>query len=202
MDAVVLQISLGRELFMVLEGGKKYTVDDIIALPDGERAELIDGEMFMMAAPTMTHQDILGWMYISIYNFIKSQKGKCKVMPAPFGIFIKKDEKNYVEPDITVICDRDKLDDQGCHGAPDWAIEIVSPSSVTMDYERKTKLYREAGVREYWIVDSKKENVTVYLFEGEEIKSCTEYTFTEIVPSTVIEGLKLNLNEMMEYIMQ
>lgn len=202
MDAVVLQISSGRELFMVLEGGKKYTLDDIIALPDGERAELIDGEMFMMASPMVIHQNIVMWMSAEIYNFVRGKKGKCRVFSPSCAVFIKNDNKNYVEPDITVICDRDKLDDQGCHGAPDWVIEIVSPSSVIMDYKRKTKLYREAGVREYWIADSKKEKMMVYLFEGGAIKSCTEYTFTDIVPSNVIEGLKLDLNEMMEYIMQ
>lgn len=77
-------------------------------------------------------------------------------------VYIKNDIRNFVEPDISVICNKNKIDQKGCFGAPDWIIEIVSPSSKKMDYVRKTALYREAGVRGYWIVDSEKEMVTVY----------------------------------------
>lgn len=202
MDVMVLEKDLGRDLFMLLEGGKKYTVNDIIALPDGERAELIDGEMFMMASPKTIHQSIVMWISAEIFNFIKGRKGKCRVFSPSVGVFIKKDQKNYVEPDITVICDRNKLDDQGCHGAPEWVLEVVSPSSAVMDYKRKTKLYMEAGVREYWIIDSDREKVTVYLFEEGETESCTEYSFQKTIASTVIKGLEINFAQMMEYIMQ
>lgn len=183
---------------MVIQGGKGYTVDDILALPEGERAELIDGEMFMMASPTRTHQRILGWMHVTIYNYIKSKKGKCQVYLAPFAVFLKNDNKNYVEPDVLVSCKDERVDEQGCHGAPDWAIEIVSPSSVTMDYKRKAKAYREAGVREYWIIDSQKERTTVYLFGDDGTEEKTEYTFTDVIRSTVVEGLDVDMNEMYE----
>lgn len=198
MDAIVLKILTGRDVFMVIQGGKGYTVDDILALPEGERAELIDGEMFMMASPTRTHQRILGWMHVTIYNYIKSKKGKCQVYLAPFAVFLKNDNKNYVEPDVLVSCKDERVDEQGCHGAPDWAIEIVSPSSVTMDYKRKAKAYREAGVREYWIIDSQKERTTVYLFGDDGTEEKTEYTFTDVIRSTVVEGLDVDMNEMYE----
>lgn len=141
-----------------------YTVDDIYALPDGKRAELIDGNLYMMAPPNTKHQLIMNDINIAVYNYIKSKGGKCKVIPAPFAVFLENAEGNinYVEPDISVICDPDKLNDKGCNGAPDWIIEIVSPSSRKMDYITKTNLYMNAGVKEYWIVDPMREIVMVY----------------------------------------
>ena len=183
-----------EERFMTMKGGKGYTIADIEALPEGERAELIDGEMFRMDAPTRTHQELLMEISFEIKSHIKRNKGKCRVIPAPFAVYIKKDKRNYVEPDIIVACDQDRLEEKGCHGAPDWAIEIVSPSSIKMDYERRVKLYREAGVREYWIVDAQKERVTVYDFEHD--KETAAYAFTDRIKAGIFEELYLNLSEM------
>ncbi|MDE5938097.1 MAG: Uma2 family endonuclease [Lachnospiraceae bacterium] len=169
-----------------------YTVRDIEALPEGERAELIDGKMYMMASPTLTHQDILMWLSARIWSYIKEQGGPCKVLPAPFAVYIKDDGHNYVEPDISVICDQDKLDEKGCHGAPDWVIEIVSPSSKTMDYIRKCALYEAAGVREYWIVDPMERNVKVYNFE---CGTWRQYTFSERVKVGIYEDFFLDFGE-------
>ncbi len=178
----------------MLKGGKGYTIADIEALPEGERAELIDGELFRMDAPMTIHQDILVNLMFEIKIYIRKNKGKCRLYPAPFAVRIKKDNRNYVEPDISVICDRDKLDEKGCHGAPDWTIEIVSPSSKTMDYEQKVKLYREAGVREYWIVDAETEAVTVYDFEHD--KEPVRYSFSDRIKAGIFEDLYLQLSEM------
>ncbi|MCM1064733.1 MAG: Uma2 family endonuclease [Eubacterium sp.] len=105
-----------------------YTTADIEALPEGIRAELIDGKMYLMASPTLTHQDILGWLTACIFNYITGNKGKCKVLPAPFGVFIKKDEKNFFEPDISVVCNRDRLDQKGCHGGiPPGILPLPKP---------------------------------------------------------------------------
>lgn len=169
-----------------------YTIKDIEALPEGERAELIDGKMYMMAAPTLTHQDILMWLSATIWNYLTKKNGLCKVLPAPFAVYIKDDAHNYVEPDVTVICDMDKLDEMGCHGAPDWAIEIVSPSSKTMDYIRKCALYEQAGVREYWIVDPKEQSVLVYNFEH---GGSMRYAFFERVKAGIYEDLFLDFRE-------
>lgn len=204
-----------EERFMTIRGGKGYTIADIEALPEGERAELIDGEMFRMDAPTWTHQELLMQLAIEISLYIRKNKGKCRVLPAPFGVYIKKDNRNYVEPDISVICDEQKKSEKGCQGAPDWAIEIVSPSSVKMDYERKVKLYREAGMREYWIVDAEKETVTVYDFEHGKALDQTgvytqgtcvaalkqwdesvQYSFSERIKVGIFEELYLTLSEM------
>jgi len=167
-----------------------YTIADIYALPDGERAELIDGKIYYMAPPSLGHQRISGYLYHEIYNYIKRGNGKCEVLAAPFAVFLNDDDINYVEPDISIICDRSKLDEKGCHGAPDWIIEIVSPSSKPRDYVKKMLKYGTAGVREYWIVDQEKERVTVYYFEKETIE---EYSFGEEVPVGIYEGFAIKV---------
>lgn len=177
---------------MALAQEKVYTVEDIYNLPDGERAELIDGRMYMLATPNTRHQEILGTLFAAIFAHIKEQGGKCRVFPAPFAVFLDDSGKNYVEPDISVICDPSKLNEKGCNGAPDWVIEIVSPSSRRMDYFLKLFKYRTAGVREYWIIDAEKDVVMVYNFDKEEGGS---YTFSEDVKSGVIEGLEINFTE-------
>lgn len=183
-----------KERFMAIRGGKGYTVADIEALPEGERAELIDGEMFRMDSPTLTHQDLLIQLAIEIGLHIRKNKGNCKVLPAPFGVYIKEDKRNYVEPDISVICNRDRLDQKGCHGAPDWVIEILSPSSVKMDCVRKLKLYRETGVREYWIVDAEKEAVTVY--EEAHWDEPVRHSFSDRIQAGIFENLYLELSKL------
>ncbi len=157
-----------------------YTIDDIYALPDGQRAELIDGQIYYMAPPSRTHQRILNYFNNEIYNYIKTNHGNCEVIPAPFAVFLNEnDDKTYLEPDISVICDISKLDEKGCHGAPDWIIEIVSPSSRSRDYIKKMIKYNIAGVREYWIADHEKNRIIVYNFEKNTME---EYSFGENVP--------------------
>ena len=163
---------------------KIYTIDDIYALPDGERAELMDGQIYYMAPTSRTHQRLVSKLNQNIANYIDSHNGDCEVFPAPFAVFLNKDDFNYVEPDISVICDSSKMDEKGCHGAPDWIIEIVSPSSKRVDYYTKLFKYRSAGVREYWIVDPAKEQVMVYRFEKETME---EYSFGKDVPVGIYE---------------
>ena len=157
-----------------LKKEKIYTIDDIYALPDGERAELIDGKIYYMAPPNTKHQRLVSDLHYQIRDFIQQNNGGCEVFPAPFAVFLNDNNKDYVEPDISVICDKNKITDNGCNGAPDWVIEIVSPSSKLMDYFTKLFKYRTSGVREYWIIDPIKERVTVYFFEKESVE---EYSF-------------------------
>lgn len=159
-----------------------YTVDDICNLPDGERAELIDGKIYFMSAPGLMHQRILGYLYRKIADYIDAQGGSCESFMAPFAVFLSADSKNYVEPDLSVVCDPKKLTDKGCMGAPDWIVEIASPSSRSMDYYKKLFKYRMSGVREYWVVDPDSQVVTVYDFEHDNMK---EYNFGEHVPSGI-----------------
>ena len=154
------------EIMDALKKEEAYTIDDIYALPDGERAELIDGKIYYMAPPDTKHQRLISDLHYQIKDFMKRNNGECEVFPAPFAVFLKEDDVNYVEPDISVICNQDKITDQGCNGAPDWVIEIVSPSSKAMNYFTKLFQYRTSGVREYWIVDPMKQRVTVFFGKG------------------------------------
>ena len=167
-----------------------YTIEDIYALPDGEHAELIDGQIYYMSPSGWSHQRISRKLHQTIANYIDSNNGKCEVLAAPFAVFLNNDEINYVEPDLSVICDLSKLDDKGCHGAPDWVIEIVSPNSKPRDYMTKLFKYRTANVREYWIVDPIKELVTVYGFEKNTVE---QYNFGEEVPAGIYEGFSIKV---------
>ncbi|MCD8397928.1 MAG: Uma2 family endonuclease [Lachnospiraceae bacterium] len=164
---------------------KMYTIDDIEALPEGQRAELVDGVIYDMATPTRTHQRLVHHLDRIIGNYIVEKGGSCEINPAPFAVYLNQDDYNYFEPDITVVCDPSKLDDKGCHGAPDWIIEIVSPSSRSMDYIIKMFRYSAAGVREYWIVDPEKDSITVYDFKGE---SGGSYTMSDVIPVSIYDG--------------
>ena len=169
-----------------------FTIADIEALPEGERAELIDGEMYMMAPPATIHQRISMDLSVEISNHIRRKGGKCQVYAAPFAVYPKKDDKNYVEPDISVICDSGKLDNKGCHGMPDWVVEIVSPSSQHMDYLKKLVLYKESGGHEYWVIDPQTEMVAVYDFKED---TAYHYTFDQEITGHIIPDLKIRIND-------
>ena len=171
---------------------KSCTIDDIYSLPDGKRAELIDSQIYYMAPPSRKHQDITGELFGIIREYIKLKNGSCRPYVSPFAVFLNEDDKNYVEPDISVICDHNKLTDKGCSGAPDWIIEIVSPGSRRMDYFTKLFKYRTAGVREYWIVDPDKKRITVYDFEYEDTR---DYTFSDSVKVGIYEDLYIDFSD-------
>ena len=126
--------SLERRSPVPLPKQHTYTSEDYWNLPDGERAELIDGRLYNMAPPSRIHQKLVSELTQTIGSHIKSKSGSCEVYPAPFAVNLNADDKTYVEPDISVICDKNKLTDRGCSGAPDLVIEVVSPSSSRMDY--------------------------------------------------------------------
>lgn len=177
---------------MPLLKDQTYTTEDIYNLPDGERAELIDGKIYYMAPPSRTHQKLVIDICTTINNYISTKNGSCEVYPAPFAVFLNENDTNYVEPDISVICDKNKLNDQGCNGAPDWIIEIVSPSSKRMDYFTKLFKYRTAGVREYWIVDPSKKRITVYNFDTETVE---DYSFEDAVKTGIYEDLVIDFGQ-------
>lgn len=168
---------------------KEYTTEFIYSLPDGERAELIDGQIYYMAPPNRRHQQILLSLSRFIADYIDHKSGSCEVYVAPFAVFLNEDHKTYVEPDISVICSPEKLTDKGCAGAPDWIIEIVSPGSRRMDYSIKLFKYRSAGVREYWIVDPDKNRITVHDLINEDVN---EYTFADSVKAGIYKDLSID----------
>ena len=181
---------------MPLPQREDYTVEDIYALPEGTRAELIDGQIYYMAPPSRRHQNLLFSISRVIADYIDQKGGSCEVDIAPFAVFLNENDKNYVEPDIAVICDTSKLNDRGCSGAPDWIIEIVSPASRKMDYFTKLFKYRTAGVREYWIVNPLKDTIQTYSFEGEE--NSVQYAFDEIIPVTIYSDFKICIADLLK----
>ena len=171
---------------------KFYTMEDIKALPDDLRVELIDGILYFMGQPSRIHQKIIGELYLDIAGHIRSRNGPCEVYLSPFGVDLFDDQTVILIPDLTVICDIDKLDEDGCHGAPDWVIEVVSPSSKKRDNVIKLEKYRKAGVREYWIIYPDKRMLFVHLFnDGDE--DVFLYSFEDLVPCSLYPELKIRL---------
>lgn len=170
---------------------KLFTIADIDALPEGKRAELIDGIIYDMSAPSLIHQDIVAELTTIFRNYIKSRNGTCRAIPAPFAVRLSNDNYNYVEPDLSVICDSEKLDSTGCNGAPDFIAEVVSPSSKRMDYLIKLFKYRSAGVREYWIINPMNRTIQTYYFDGQE--EFEVYNFEDIIPVRIYEDFNISL---------
>ena len=125
-----------------------------------------------------------------------TKKGTCEVFLAPFAVFLNQDNMNYVEPDISVICDKDKLSDHGCEGAPDWIIEVLSSSSTRTDCAIKLFKYRTAGVREYWIVNPMKKAVQTYVFEDEEDSNL--FSFDDKIPVYIFDGLTIKIFDLLQ----
>lgn len=181
---------------MPLTQKSTYTTDDIYALPEGQRAELINGVIYDMAPPNRIHQEIVTNFSSEIRDYIKNNNGSCKVYVSPFAVFLNADDKTYVEPDISVICDPSKLDDRGCNGAPDWVIEVASPGTKRIDYGIKLFKYRSSGVREYWIVNPLTKTVNVYDLEREELSD--QYTFDDDIPVCIYDGLIINISRLLK----
>ena len=165
---------------------KYYTAEDYYNMPEDIRVELIDGKIIYMDTPNTLHQLISGELSYVINSYIKSKGSKCRIYFAPFAVQLRKENDTVVEPDISVICDLDKLNDRGCLGAPDWIIEIISPSNPSHDYITKLALYHEAGVREYWIADPQSNYIHVYNLETGKLDV---YTFNDTVKAGIYEDL-------------
>ena len=178
-----------------LSAKRTYTSEDYWNLPDGVRAELIDGELYDMTPPSWTHQMIVSGIVTDLNVHIRAHGGTCKVATSPVAVNLDADDKTWVEPDVVVVCDPRKLSERGVEGAPDMIVEVVSPSSVGMDYMTKTARYRHAGVREYWIVDPMSSQTAVYQFRGEEIDLKT-YPFSEPAPVGIFEGLAITMSDL------
>lgn len=188
---------------MALPQEKYYTYEDILNWPEDELVELIDGRVYMWSTPTRRHETISRRLYLKLGNYLEGKT--CEVYDAPFGVrlFEKKGDKpynvdTYVVPDIFVVCDPDKLDDNGCIGAPDLVIEILSPSTRQHDRLVKLNLYQRAGVKEYWIVDPDEKTVIVMTLEDGEHYAPTAYSSNAVVPVSVLEDCKIDLKPVFE----
>ena len=145
----------------------EFTIEDYYALPDDVRMELIDGVFYDMGAPTTFHQRMAGELYRQIANFIYDNDGECQPYISPIDVQLDCDDDTMVQPDVIIVCDTTKVLRRVVYGAPEFAIEVISPSTKRKDYTKKMQKYQDAGVREYWIVDPYQKTVIVYFFESE-----------------------------------
>ena len=169
------------------------TLEQYEAFPEDVRAEVFDGVVYDMSSPSEAHQTILVELSTILNNYIKSKKGSCRVFPAPFDVKLSDNPLTIVQPDLMIICDKSKLDGKRCNGAPDFVIEIVSPSNPADDYIRKLYYYKNAEVREYWIVDPRRKTVTVNYFEGNIIS--VQYPFDSIIKVNIYDDLYINFSD-------
>ncbi len=153
-------------------GSKKngeYTVEDYYALPEDQWVELIDGVFYDMTAPRPVHQIISSAVFNTIYNFIRSNKSDCIPLYSPIDVQLDCDDRTMVQPDVVIVCDEDKIRDRVIYGAPDFVLEILSPSTRRKDMFIKSEKYCNAGVKEYWMIDPKKRVLIVYNFKDEDV---------------------------------
>lgn len=181
---------------------KIYTYDDYLKFANDEIAEIIDGEIFAMSpAPSRIHQELIMEISAEIRNYIKSNNGQCKVYPAPFDVVLIdnnesiKDSKNIVQPDISVICDKNKLNDNGCVGSPDMIVEIVSKFNPGNDYVKKLYLYEKYKVKEYWIVNPMKKNILLYNLTENGYDEPDVYTFKDKIKVNIFNNLEIDFND-------
>lgn len=155
-------------------------LEDYMALPEGSRIELIDGRFYNMAAATFVHQRIALMICNEFENFVNENGGQCIQSIAPTDVQLDCDDKTVVQPDVLIVCDRNKISKERVVGAPNLVVEVLSPSNWYMDLFIKLKKYKKAGVREYWIVFPNEKRTIVYKFD--ESDEPTEYTFEDKVP--------------------
>ena len=165
----------------------EYTLDDYYALPDDKRAELIDGVIYDMTAPLVIHQCIIGEIFTQLKNYVRQNRGSCIPMMSPIDVRLDRDDKTMVQPDVLVLCNREQIDLRRLEGAPDFIVEVLSPSTKKKDALIKFHKYADAGVREYWMVDPDKKRIMAYRFLNDDF--CPSiYSFADKVPVAVFDG--------------
>ena len=169
------------------------TLEEYENIPEDKRVEVFDGVIYDMSSPSQIHQTISMELATLINTYIKEKKGLCKVFHAPFDVKLSDKPLTIVQPDLMIICDKDKLDGKRCNGAPDFIIEIVSPGNPEDDYIRKLYYYKNAGVREYWIVDPRRKVVTVNYFEGNILN--IQYSFDSVIKVNIYNDFLINFSE-------
>ena len=184
-----------------------YTYADYLSWMDEQRRELINGVAYkLMSAPSRFHAKISSKLLFIFSWFVEKRRGKCEIYHAPFDVRLPKNGETanekidtVVQPDICVICDKSKLDDAGCIGAPDLIVEVQSPSTAKRDLREKFDLYELSGVKEYWIVYPNEKGITVYILqENGKYNDGTTYEFSGKVPVGIFEGLEVDLKELFD----
>ena len=179
---------------------KKYSLKEFTEFVKNkeDRYELIDGEIHMMASPSMDHQDIAGFIYAELRKYLKDKP--CKPFIAAFDVFLfeKKNKskcQNVFQPDVFVVCNKNKMTQRGINGAPDFVVEIVSPSNSEHDYIDKLHAYMKHGVKEYWIVNPMTKKIFVYIKEKKEVNIC-QYTFSDTIKVSIFNDFSIDFKEL------
>ena len=179
---------------------ERYTFADLLTWPEQPRYELIAGELVRMASPQLEHQQISVRIASILYHYLRGKP--CQVISAPFDVRLFETDGDLpenvdtvVQPDILVVCDKNKLDRRGCKGAPDMVVEILSPSNAKHDLWTKYRLYEKARIREYWVVDPETQMLAVYLLRNDTFNSPMFYTKTAKVKVEVLEDCRIDLGE-------
>ena len=175
---------------------ESLTLEQYEALPEDLRVEVFDGVVYDMASPSQEHQTISMELSTVLNTYIRGKKGSCRVFHAPFDVKLSEQPLTIVQPDLMIVWDKDKLDGKRCNGAPDFIIEIVSPGNPADDYIRKLYYYKNAGVREYWIVDPRRKNVTINFFEGNTLN--VQYSFDSVIKVNIYDDLYINFSDIDE----
>ncbi len=157
----------GAERVYVEQG--EFTLQDYYALPDDRRVELIDGIFYDMAASSTLHQHIAGLVYRWISEFIEENDGDCIPFISPIDVQLDRSVKTMIQPDVIIVCDPKKVKHFGIYGAPDFVLEVLSKSTRKRDITLKLMKYMEAGVKEYWAVDTERRILIVYLAEEDAV---------------------------------
>ena len=181
-----------------MKGQGGYTIEDYFSLPEEKRAELIDGVFYDMASTSVIHQLIAGQIFVQLNVFLRKKKASCVPCIAPVDVQLDCDDRTMVQPDVLVVCDREKIRKSGIFGAPDFVAEILSKATRRKDMLVKLAKYAQAGVREYWLIDPDKQNVLVYDLKNMEFPSI--YGFDAKIPVTIFGGeCKVNMRDIQEY---
>lgn len=181
-----------------MKGQGGYTIEDYFSLPEEKRAELIDGVFYDMASTSVIHQLIAGQIFVQLNVFLRKKKASCVPCIAPVDVQLDCDDRTMVQPDVLVVCDREKIRKSGIFGAPDFVAEILSKATRRKDMLVKLAKYAQAGVREYWLIDPDKQNVLVYDLKNMEFPSI--YGFDAKIPVTIFGGeCEINMRDIQEY---
>lgn len=169
------------------------TLEEYEALPEDVRAEIFSGQIYYMSSPSQTHQILSTELTTILNTYVRKRQGNCQVFHAPFDVKLSDNPLTIVQPDLMILCDKNKLDGKRCNGAPDFIIEIISPSNPSDDYIRKLYYYKTYGVREYWIADPIRRLVTVNYFEGNILN--VQYDFFSTIKINIYNDFYIDFSE-------
>ena len=188
---------------LALRKEKHYTYADYLTWPDDARYELIDGEAFLMApAPLIEHQEVAGEVFRQLANQLDGKP--CRPYIAPVDVRLPRNDEadaaidTVVQPDVLVVCDPSKIDRRGVRGAPDWLLEVLSPSTAAHDQIAKRRTYERAGVREYWLVHPSDRTLTVYVLDNGQYGRPEIYELKDATPIGVLPGVAIAWDALIE----